>query len=214
MSISLAPHENPRIDVMTNAERLRWIMMEFTQYDLSVLTSEAIEAIGDDLHHAAAPWWPHNLDRGPMPATQVHALQQDIRQGLYAALGESVPFTEAVRMSLHLKPPEGWELPASSAFFFRVDVGSSRVWRVTKKADEGTEILRGVADLLFACRDQLCICPVCGTLFIRHYRQEYCAVRCSNKVRNRRRLDRKGDRHKSDKRGVKRSADTASLTTA
>jgi hypothetical protein len=198
MAVDLKSHENPRIDVLTNAGRLRWIMENFTQRDLNAMTHEAIEAIGDDLRHAAAPWWPHNLDGAPMMVPQVHALQQDIRQGLQAALGKSVPFRDAVMMSLHLKHLEGWELPPTSTFVFLVDEnGDSRLWKVDTKADERAAILKGVADLLYACRDQLCTCPACGALFVRHYRQGYCSTRCSNKVRNRRRLDRRADQQKS-----------------
>jgi hypothetical protein len=58
-------------------------------------------------------------------------------------------------------------------------------------------ILTGVANLLLKFGERLLTCQVCGTLFMRQYRQEYCTVRCSNKVRNRRRLDRKANQQKT-----------------
>jgi hypothetical protein len=195
MSIELAPHKNPDIDRLTEAKRLRWVLLEFSRLDLEVLTSEELEALGDKLRHAAAPWWVDRRGCTTMPAAQVLALQQEIRQGIQAVVGESLSFAESVQTSMNLIRPGGWAIQGSRYHIVRGqldgDEGPPRVWRVSESTDERMAILEGVATLLVKFGDRLCTCPVCGTLFLRQYRQEYCTVRCSNKVRNKRRLDKK-----------------------
>jgi hypothetical protein len=88
----------------------------------------------------------------------------------------------------------GWVLPATATHLVRVHLDPRgrhvRIWRVGESTDQRTAILEGIANLLVKFGDRLITCPVCGTPFLRQYRQAYCGIRCSNKVRNRRRLDR------------------------
>jgi hypothetical protein len=200
MNISLEPHQNPRIDPLKDAARLQWVI-QFSQWDLDRLTAVALDTIGDDLLHAAASWWPHTEPPTRLTGAQVRALQRDIRQGIHALLSESISFDEAVMMSVGRKPlTGGWALPDRPTHLFRVRMDRrgrhTRVLAVGKEEDERTAIMGGVAALLGLFGDRLCACQVCGTPFLRHYRQEYCSVRCSNKVRNRRRLDRKSRQRK------------------
>jgi hypothetical protein len=194
MPIQLARHENPRMDALTDAGRLRWVL-EFSRRDLEALPSEVLEALGDDLRHATAPWWVQQRRCTAMPAAQVRALQQEIHEGIQAVLGESIPFEETVMISLGHKhtPSGGWALPVAATHLVRVRLDSHgrdiRIWRVGESTDERTAILEGLANLIVKFGERLCTCPVCGTPFLRQYRQAYCKVRCSNKVRNRRRLD-------------------------
>src|SRR5262249_35439917 len=110
-------------------------------------------------------------------------------------LGESLSFVDTVMISLGHKPAGGWVLPPAATHLVRVRSDSHsrqmRVWRVGESTDERTAILEGVATLIVKFGDRLCTCDVCGTPFLGQSRQASCPVRCSNKVRNRRRLDRK-----------------------
>jgi hypothetical protein len=195
MPFDLRPHENPRIDPLTDAARLRWVL-EFTRRDLVGLTPEALDAISDDLRHAAAPWWVHQRVCTAMPAEPFLALQREICQGLRAFFGESVDFVDSVLIGLgHNRPHGGWALPAATTHLARVrlDPGGRYTWAwyLRESADERTAIIEGIARLIVKFDERLCVCGVCGTPFLRQHRQEYCTVRCSNKVRNRRRLERK-----------------------
>jgi hypothetical protein len=224
ITIALKPHKNPRIDALTVTQRLRWVF-EFIRRDLGKLTPEELAAIGDDLVHATAPWW---VEAGWMDgktrectkilAEDVRVCQEEIRKGIYTLIGPSIHLTELNRIQANLAPPVGWALPVAATYLVpvRLDLrgDSVDIWRMSESANDQTAILYGVANLISLCRRRLRACPVCGSPFLRRYRQEFCQTKCSNKVRNRRRLDRKGDRQKSDKRGVKRSPHTASLPTA
>jgi hypothetical protein len=194
ITIRLEAHKNPRIDALTPAERLRWIL-GFMQRDLEALPSKELEALGDDLLHATAPWWVEKKRQcTDMSADQVRALQQEIRDGVQAAMGTSINEIEIARIHWgHAHPHGGWVLPQAATHLLRLRfrvrdyVG---IMCVSESTNDRTAILTGVANLLITCGDRLSTCPVCGTLFLRQYRQEYCNVRCSNKVRNRRRKSR------------------------
>jgi hypothetical protein len=218
VTIVFKPHDNPRIDPLTDAQRLRWVL-EFIQRDLEVLTPEELAAVGDDLRHATAPWWVQKKRQcTDISAAQVRALQQEIREGVQAVMGESIEFTEwAMINSGHAQPHGGWVLPNAQTHlllvrFYHRDHG--HVEYVRESTSDQTAILNGVASLICRFGSRLYTCPVCGTMFLRQYRQTYCTVRCSNKVRNRRRLDRQADQQKSQRRRVTRLPDTASLTMA
>jgi len=201
------PHKNPRIDALTESGRLRWVL-EFIRRDLDTVPLEEIKAIGDDLQHATSPWWVGATWRQgkirectDMSAVDVRALQQEIRARIQDVMGESLSFTESVQTSLGLIRPGGWTIEGSRSRIVRGhlygDKCAPRIWRIRESTDERMAILEGVATLMVTLSDRLSICPVCETLFVRQHRQEYCTVRCSNKVRNRRRLDRKADQRKS-----------------
>ena len=230
MTIELEPHKNPRIDALSDAQRLQWIL-EFIRRELDGIRVDTLKAMGDDLLHAAAPWvvdhfggtaeWWQGDDpcTEGMPVAQVHALQQEIREGIDAVLGESVPLTETmILVSRGQNPPRAWALPASTSYLLngRFDRRGRdhRIVCVAKPTDIRTAILIGVANLLIEFGDRLRTCEVCGAPFLRRYRQAYCTVRCSNKVRNRRRLDRKSHQRKYKKLHVTDVVDAASLTTA
>jgi hypothetical protein len=219
MSFTLTPHHNPRIDGLTEAGRLRWIL-EFTRMDLQAMPTEAVKAIGDDLRHAAAPWYSHVQESAPMPADQVQALQEEIRRGIHAVLSDSIDFLEFMRISRGDRGPKaGWALPVAARHLVPVRIGrqnQAKLLCVSQGENEWAEILDGVGGLLSKLYDQLRTCSVCGTLFVRQYRQEYCTVRCSNKVRNRRRLDRnrKTQQLKTPRRHVMAVPDMPSSTTA
>lgn len=136
-----------------------------------------------------------------MPAAQVLALQQEIRQGIQATFAESVSMANVTKMYFGEKPPAGWTIQLSAVHVFRVGFdcpgGYFRIICVGDHTEEREAILIGVVNLLSKFGDRLRTCQVCRTPFLRQYRQEYCTVRCSNKVRNRRRLDRKADERKS-----------------
>jgi hypothetical protein len=212
LKVAFGPHENPRIDALSDVQRLQWIL-EFTRRDLSALASDELKAIGDDLRHAAAPWWVHeapypcqNGNTPDMSAAQLCALQQEIRECIQSVMGEPIDIAKLGKIHRGHVPPEGWVLPEGPTRLVRLRFypGMERIVRVSDSRNDRTAIMSGVASLLTAFTDRLVNCPVCGTPFVRQYRQEYCQIRCSNKVRNKRRLDRKAGR----------SADTASLTTA
>ena len=222
LTIALAPHENPRIDAMTEPQRLRWVL-EFIRRDLNALSSEMIEALGDDLIHAAAPLW---VRAGWMdgkirpctdiPAADVRTWQEELRTGVHACIDHPIDTRTAVDMSLGREPPQGWVLPSVESRMIRVTTafGHMQISDVSPDGTDRTAVVNGVARLVIQYQDGVVSCPVCGAIFLRQSRQEYCTVRCSNKVRNRRRLDRKAHQQNSHKHGVRRSADTASLTMA
>jgi hypothetical protein len=205
ITVALGPHENPRIDGLTAAECLQWVL-EFIRRDLDTAPSEEIEALGDDLRHATVPLEVRTKPCTAIPAEQVRALQQEICQGIQAAFAESISMHDLTMISRGLKMPVGWRIALSAVRVVHVRFGDyySRVLCVGEHQDERDAILVGVVNLLSCFGDRLRTCQVCGTPFLRQYRQEYCNVRCSNKVRNKRRLDRK----------AARSAHMASLTTA
>jgi hypothetical protein len=218
------PHKNPRIDGLSGVQRLHWIL-EFTRRDLDGVAADEFRAIGDDLRHVAAPWWVNQTPR-PCPAeeepdmspAQVRALQTEIREGLDAVMGTLFDVSDMIRMHRgRVSPQGGWELPAAPTRVCRVEYipGSYvRILAMSESTNDRTAILTGVANLLIAFGDRVSACPVCGTLFLRRYRQVYCTVRCSDKVRNRRRLDRKARQRKSEGLHTTRMADATSLTTA
>ena len=201
MSITLnrVPHKNPRIDALTSAERLRWVL-EFIRRDLDALPSESLETLGDDLQHATAPWWVAASwvegkvrECTDMPAADVYALQQEIREGIHAIMGQSITVSEFTKLGMGLARPPGWVLPVAATHLLRVVDHRGdffQIYCVDEKTTERIAILTGVANLIVTCGARLCICPVCDTLFLRRYRQAYCTVKCSNKVRNRRRKNR------------------------
>jgi hypothetical protein len=217
ITVALRPHENPRIDALTDAECLQWVL-EFIRRDLDTVPPGELEAIGDDLRHATVPSLMREKPCIDMPASQVRALQHEIRQGIQATFAESVSMADLTRISSGQKTPTGWTIQLSAVHVFRVGYdcpgGYFRILCVGEHTDEGMDILIGVVNLLSKFGDRLRTCQVCGTPFLRQYRQEYCTVRCSNKVRNRRRLDRMADQRKSQGHGVTRVPDATSLTTA
>src|SRR5688572_20240713 len=96
--LSLEPHANPRIDALSDDQRLRWVL-EFIHRDIEALPSEAVEALGDDLRHATAPGWvQEGYCAEDMSIAEVCALQKDIREGIYAALGNSIDFKEMMHI--------------------------------------------------------------------------------------------------------------------
>jgi len=200
ITIALGPHENLRIDALTAAECLQWVL-EFIRWDLDTVPPGELEAIGDDLRHATVPSEMREKPCRDMPAAQVHALQQEIRQGIQAAFAESVSMADLTKMYFGQKTPAGWTIPLSAVHVFRVGYdcpgGYFRILCVGDHTEERENILIGVVNLLSKFGDRLRTCQVCGTPFLRQYRQEYCTVRCSNKVRNRRRLDRQADQRKT-----------------
>ena len=151
-------------------------------------------------------------------AEEVRGWQEEIRKGIYTLIGPSIPMTELSMIQANRACPVGWALPVSATYLVpvRFDLRGDyvRILSMDESTNDRAAILHGVANLILMCRTRLRACPVCGSPFLRQYRQEYCEVKCSNKVRNKRRLDRKADQQKRHKRGVKRSADTASLTMA
>jgi hypothetical protein len=214
MDIDLRPHENPRIDAFTPTECLQWVL-EFIQRDLDRLAPEEIEALGHDLRHATVFQELHKRPCTGIPAAQVRELQQEIRQGVHTVLADSVSMNDLTTISRGDKLPGGWTIPLSSAHVRRVRSGNSfRILCVGDHTDDRDAIRVGVVTLLSIFGDRLRTCEVCGTPFLRRYRQEYCGVRCSNKVRNRRRLDRQADQRKRQRRGTPSLPDTAALTTA
>lgn len=218
LKIHLSPHKNPRIDALSDAKRLRWVF-EFIQRDLEALPSKVLETLGDDLRHATAPGWVHERYCTDMSAAQVRALQQDIREGVYAAMGASIDFKEFMDIHRgHPPPPMGMVLPEPATHILRIRLDPCghhvRLMSVSEGMTDRTAILTGVANLILTFGDRLCTCPVCGTPFLRQYRQAYCTVRCSNKVRNRRRLDRQAEQRVNKKRGAASLIDTPSATTA
>jgi hypothetical protein len=213
-------HENPRMDALTNVQRLRWVL-EFIRRDLEALPPETVETLGDDLRHATASYWVKKHSYcDDMSAAEVRALQEEIRAGIDAVMGDAIDFTEMAMIHLgHSRPQKGWVFPEAVTSICRVQLGSPRspclrVVRISEATNDRMAILSGVANLLVVCGDRLSTCPVCKTPFLRQYRQDYCTVRCSNKVRNRRRLDRKAEQKKSQRHDATRAPDTASLTTA
>jgi hypothetical protein len=215
MDIDLRLHENPRIDALTAAECLQWVL-EFIRQDLSGLPPEEITAIGDDLRHATAPpeiWKKPCTD---IPPERVLALQQEIRQGIQAAFAQTVSMADVSMMYRGCQMPGGWTIALSAVHVFRVGSaeGNFRILCVGDHTEERDDILVGVVNLLSKFGDRLRTCPVCRTPFLRWYRQEYCQQRCSDKVRNRRRLDRRAGQRKSQGPDVTKLPDTAPLTTA
>jgi hypothetical protein len=202
LTIALKPHENPRIDAMTPIQRLRWVL-EFIRRDLDTLAPEVLGALGDDLLHATAPWlvgaaWWEGKTRPctEMPAAEVLALQQDIRECVQSVTRDPIDIIDTMIVWPEHEVTHGYIVPEGPERLVRVRFGRGHeriVW-LSRKTNERTEILRGVASLLTQFTDRLQTCPVCGTLFLRRYRKEYCGVKCSNKVRNKRRLDRKAGR--------------------
>jgi hypothetical protein len=196
ITIALEPHKNPRIDSLTGTQRLRWVL-EFIRQDLEALPSEVLEALGDDLRHATAPYWVEKKwNCTEMSAEEVRALQADIRAGVYALMGAALDIPEMSALYRGHPPAQGaWLLPEAPTYLLRVrmDRHGHRVRLVCMSpgTTDREAILTGVANLIGTYGDRLCTCPVCGTPFLRQYRQAYCTMRCSNKVRNRRRLDRK-----------------------
>jgi len=230
LTVALGPHKNPRIDPLSNAQRLQWIL-EFIRRDLDGMTADDLKVISDDLVHAAAPWWVNGCAdtvqwyRGEDPCAQgmtlaqVRGLQEEIREGIHTLLGESVPLVETMTMlSRGQKPPRAWALPASASYLIRGRFDRTgrfvRIICVDEPTDVRMAIVEGVGILVIEFGHRLRTCDVCGAPFLRQYRQEYCNVRCSNKVRNKRRLDRKTYQRKHAKLGVTGVADAASLTTA
>jgi hypothetical protein len=217
ITIALGPHENPRIDALTPAECLQWVL-DFIRRDLDTLPPGEVETLGHDLQHAVVPADVREKPCIDMPAAQVRALQQEIRQGIQATFAESVSMADLTKMYFGQKTPAGWTIQLSAVHVFRVGYdcpgGYFRILCVGDHTEEREAILIGVVNLLSKFGDRLRTCQVCGTPFLRQYRQEYCQIRCSNKVRNRRRLDRKADQQKSQKRGVTGFPASTSLTTA
>jgi hypothetical protein len=177
------PHLNPRLDPLSEAQRLRWVLA-FLQRDLDTVSSEVLEALGDDLRHATAPEWVHERWCAPMPAEEVRALQQEIREKMAVAMDSSVDRKVP-------RPERGFVLPEPATYIVRIRVGKRLTF--VAMSDEMTDriaILTGVVNLLVRFSDRLLPCPVCGAPFLRQYRQGYCGVKCSTKIRNRRRLDK------------------------
>jgi hypothetical protein len=209
ITIALGPHKNPRVDGLTADECLQWVL-EFIRRDLDTVPPEELEAIGDDLRHATVPSEMREKPCTDIPAEQVRALQQEIRQGIQAAFAESVSMADLTMIARGQKMPTGWTVPLSATHVVRVRFGDHfRILCVGEHTEDRDAILVGVVNLLSYFGDRLRTCQVCGTPFLRQYRQEYCNVRCSNKVRNKRRLDRR-----SQRRSATKSADAASLTIA
>ncbi len=200
ITVELGPHKNPRIDPLTDAECLQWVLA-FIRLDLGVLREEEIETLGDDLLHATVSPDVREKPCPEIPAIQVIALQHEIRQGIQCTLTELVPMTELAKMYFRQRPPAGWTVQLSAVHVCRVGYdgpdGYFRILCMGDHAEIRDSIVIGVINLLSKFGDRLRLCRVCGTPFLRQYRQEYCQVKCSNKVRNRRRLDRKADQQKA-----------------
>ena len=151
-------------------------------------------------------------------AEDVRVWQEEIRKGIYTLIGQSIPMTELSNIRANRASPVGWALPVSATYLVpvRFDLRGDyvQILSMDESTNDRAAILHGVANLILMCRTRLCACPVCGTPFLRQYRQEYCQVRCSNKVRNRRRLDRKANQQKSQKHVVTGLPASTSVTMA
>jgi hypothetical protein len=187
-------------------------VLEFIRRDLDGMTADELKAMGDDLLHATAPWvvddatdtveWMRGIRTciEGMPAAQVRILQQEIQQCVQTVMGEPIDDWKAMSM-IHAghANPQGWVRPEARTHLVRWRPSRQLPYRIVE-VREGTTvraaILNGVADLLIALSPRLKACNVCGSTFLARYRQEFCHVRCSNKVRNRRRLDRKAAQKK------------------
>jgi hypothetical protein len=211
VTVILDPHKNSRIDSMTSAQRLGWVL-EFIRMDLQALTLEELTVLGDDLVHAAAPWWVEAtwMDGKTRPCTEIPAgdvlaLQEEIKACVQSVTGQPINIIDLTKIQAGLKAPQGWVVPEGQARLVRVRFafGFERIVCVSESTNDRTAIMAGVANLLIEFTDRLATCQACGRPFLRKYRKEYCQVKCSNKVRNKRRLDRKAGRPA-----------TASLTTA
>ena len=152
--------------------------------------------MGDDLLHAAAPWWVEapwtdgkTRECTNMPPADLQALQQEIKECVQSVIGPPIEITEMTKIHAGLTAPRGWVIPEGPARLVRVRFAFDyeRIICVSESTNDRTAVLTGVANLLIEFTDRVTTCPVCETPFLRQYRQEYCTVRCSNKVRNRRR---------------------------
>jgi hypothetical protein len=221
--VRLNPHQNPRIDAMTGAQRLHWVL-DFVRRDLAPLTLEGLQGLGDDLLHATAPWmvgapWWEGKTREctEMPAADVRSLQQDIRVCIQSVTRDAIALTaDEMQLQASIEVDHGYVIPEGPERLVRVRFGrgNERIVWLSRTTNERTQILRGVAMLLSQFTRRVMLCPVCQTPFLRRYRKEYCDVKCSNKVRNRRRLDRKANQQKRQRRDVTRVPETTSLITA
>jgi hypothetical protein len=154
ITVVLGPHENPRIDALTDAECLQWVL-DFIRKDLNAVPPGEIEAIGHDLRHATVPADVREKPCTDMPAAQVRALQQEIRQGIQAAFAELVSMADVTKMYFGQKPPVGWTIQLSAVHVFRVGYdcpgGYFRILCVGDHTEERDTILIGVVNLLSKC---------------------------------------------------------------
>ena len=169
----------------TAEQRLHWLL-DFLRLDLALLTPGELEAKGDDLRAIAM----HEL-RGvllkttsaPMPPGQLRSYQEQIDRGLRDLLGKECR----------------WRLPGWSVL--ERDAQGVRI--VQEGADERTGILSGVAQLVLAVGGHLRACadPTCGRPFVATKRQAYCSTKHSQRIRNRKRLDKQQEWRQAQRNG-------------
>lgn len=216
LTIDLTPHENPRIDALTGAQRLRWLLA-FVQQDLEALPSDALEALRDDLRHATSPAWVQDHACTNVPAADVRALQAEIRAGVHALMGDALDFKDLTHIDRGQPPAHGaWLLPEAPTYLLRVRMDRHghrvRLFCMSPRTTDREAILMGAANLLSTYGDRLYACPECRTPFLKRYRQTYCSGRCGNNARNHRRLERQAEQRKHPRRRRAGAGETAALT--
>jgi hypothetical protein len=113
-----------------------------------------------------------------VPADQLPHLHQTLR--------------EAVR-GFVLDEPRRWVLPHGTVHLERAGPGDP--FHFSTEAHGSDAVPWGVMNLLLKAGHLLEKCPVCSDPFIRNRRQEYCSLQCSQLVRDRRRAEKKRQKH-------------------
>ncbi len=165
-----------KIIMDTNGGRLGWLL-GFIAEDPEKWHSTELAVRGDCLHALGRGGFPDNLVGGinlpePMKATEVAALQKELRAMLRALLGETlriVPIpTQGLTVALILLSGVG-EKPA----LFGVTYG-----HVTAR----TAVFQAVKDLILREGDRLLACPVCSNPFLAFGRRKHCSRECTNRA--------------------------------
>jgi hypothetical protein len=169
--------------------RLRWLL-RFLEEDLDALYPEERMARGYDLRMFSDPSFglmgkvkgglrgTYRRALGPMPETDLYALQADIRRGIQGLLQT---------------PHHQWDIPAPQQLSLRrVSPPRAKKTRfvVTWQGEELQTILGGVFNLLLQAGEALKACVECRRPFVARKRQIYCSPNCSQRVRDRRKRRR------------------------
>jgi hypothetical protein len=178
----------------TYPARLAWVI-RFIAEDPTTWYPAVRAAHGDCLHMLVFGIVDYDNLPDPMTPEEVETLHRDLRDKLRKLLN---PWPDG-QLPMVSIPTEGQTegLVRASAVGKKPAIFGTTHGQATAY----TAVFQAVKNLILQAGHRLLACPACGTPFISVRKQEYCTPRCSQRTRNKNRVDKRPRKTKRRKGG-------------